>query len=882
LALKLILVFALVQGSMTLSAFASCTSPQNPIEAENCLPGTPSSAWYVRWGSASIQGFATDISVNAGQTVFFKVSTNAAAYRIDIYRLGYYQGNNGRLLASITPSAILPQIQPPCLTDSATGLIDCGNWGISASWTVPSTAVSGVYYALLVRLDTGEATPMLFVVRNDSSHSGILVQTSDLSWQAYNIYGGNSLYQGNPAGRAYKVSYNRPFNVPNMYTWFFSSEFPMLRWLEANGYDVSYFTGVDTDRNGGLITQHRVFMPVGHDEYVSGGQRTNIEAARAAGVNLAFFTGNEVFWKTRWEPSIDGTSTPYRTLVCYKETVANAVIDPADPPTWTGAWRDSRFSPPADGGRPENALTGTSFLVSSESGAPRNDPITVPQADGRMRFWRNTSIATLAPGQIATLPAGVLGYEWDTDADNGFRPAGLIPLSTTTLAVPECLIGYTFASCTATHHLTLYRAASGALVFGAGTVQWSWGLDATHELSGTPADPNMQQATVNLLADMGVQPATLQGGLVQATPSTDTVPPASVIALPAPGTTIRAGSSVTVSGRAADSGGGVVGAVEVSLDGGNTWHPASGRENWSYSFTPGNPGTTSIGSRAVDDSGNLEVPGPGIRVTVVPQVCPCSIWPSLPVPAVADAGAFAPLELGVQFWADTSGYITGIRFYKSASNTGTHVGSLWSGSGALLASATFAGESALGWQQVNFSNPVPVTANTLYVASYHTNVGHLSMDLNYFGRAGADASPLHAPADGGGHPNGLYTFANTSAFPTQTYYSSNFWVDVVFNTNLGAPPTLSSLTLNPTSVVGGTQSSMGTVTLSAPAPAGGAVVMLSSNNGAATVPSSVTVPAGATSTTFIVGTSIVLLPTTANISATYNGTTRTASLGLFL
>src|SRR6266446_55853 len=169
---------------------------------------------------------------------------------------------------------------------------------------------------------------------------------------------------------------------------FFIYEYGVVRFLEANGYDVTYFTGVDTDRNGALVIQHRVFMSLGHDEYWSGGQRANVEAARAAGVNLAFFSGDEVSWKTRWEPSIDGT--PYRTLVCYKESYANAVIDPSDPPTWTGSWQDPRF-PPADGGRPGNALTGTIFQV----GNPRNDAIIVPQSDGRMRFWWNTSVATL-------------------------------------------------------------------------------------------------------------------------------------------------------------------------------------------------------------------------------------------------------------------------------------------------------------------------------------------------------------------------------------------------------------------------------------------------------------------------------------------------------
>src|SRR5581483_11921704 len=185
---------------------------------------------------------------------------------------------------------------------------------------------------------------------------------------------------------------------------------------------------MDTDRHGTLLKNHRVFTSAGHDEYWSAAQRANIQAARDAGVNLAFFSGNIGFWKVRWENSIDGSGTPYRTMVSYKETHANAVIDPQDPPTWTGTWRDPRFSPPADGGRPENAVTGTIFKVNSGTAA-----ITVPAAFGKMRFWRNTSIATLPAGNTATLTDGTLGYEWDEEPNNGFRPAGLMHLSSTTV-----------------------------------------------------------------------------------------------------------------------------------------------------------------------------------------------------------------------------------------------------------------------------------------------------------------------------------------------------------------------------------------------------------------------------------------------------------------
>src|ERR1700747_3363924 len=195
------------------AAFATCSAPKNPIEAENCLPGTPASQWYVDGaGSPNIQGFTTDISVNVGQTIFFKISTPATSYRIDIYRLGFYQGNDGRFVSSISPSVPLPQVQPSCLTDSSTGLVDCGNWGISASWTVPSTAISGVYFARLLRLDTGETGAIIFVVRNDSSLSDILVQTSDPTWQAYNDYGGNSRFSGGAGGRPFKNRYHPPLN----------------------------------------------------------------------------------------------------------------------------------------------------------------------------------------------------------------------------------------------------------------------------------------------------------------------------------------------------------------------------------------------------------------------------------------------------------------------------------------------------------------------------------------------------------------------------------------------------------------------------------------------------------------------------------------------
>jgi hypothetical protein len=741
-------------------------------------------------GDPSIQGFTTDISYNRGQPVSFKIKTDATAYRLDLYRMGYYSGKGARKVATVNGQVIK---QPNCKVDAATGLIDCGNWSVTASWLIPSTATSGIYFARLVRPDTGGASHVFFVVRDDSSHSHLLVQTSDTTWQAYNEYGGNSLYVGQPVGRAYKVSYNRPLvwrsggafsGVSNV----FNDEYPMVRWLEANGYDVSYFSGVDSDRSGGNVQNHKVFLSVGHDEYWSSTQRANVEAALAAGVNLAYFSGNEIFWKIRWENSIDGLNTEYRTAVCYKETHANQPIDPLDPPTWTGTWRDPRFSPPADGGRPENALTGTIFTV---NGIQFND-LTVSGDYGRMRFWRNTDLATLPLlSPPATLGTSVLGYEWDEDLDNGFRPRGLIRLSSTTADVNGRLLDYgsSYGPGPATHHLTLYRHNSGALVFGAGTVQWSWGLDANHDnnagaLTSGP-DVRMQQATVNLFADMGVQPASLQPLLVSTTASVDTQAPTSQITSPSSAATVESGSAVTIAGTASDTGG-VVGGVEVSVDDGTGWHPATGRESWSYTWVPTVLGPATIRSTAVDDSGNLESPGAAITVQVASSSGPTRIWSDAVVPATTSANDPNPVELGVKFISDVSGSITGLHFYKGNGNIAPHFGHLWLGDGTLLATATFENETASGWQQANFPSPVPINANTTYVVSYHTDVGQYAFNSLYFFASGVDSPPLHALRDGVDGPNGVYAYGG-SGFPLFGFQSANYWIDVDFTPDQNAP-----------------------------------------------------------------------------------------------
>ena len=329
-------------------------------------------------------------------------------------------------------------------------------------------------------------------------------------------------------------------------------------------------------------------------------------------------------------------------------------------------------------------------------------PDSGPGGRRQIRFWRDTSIADLEAGQTATLPDGTLGYEWDEDLDNSVRPPGHIRMSSTTEDVPQRILdhGSNYGPGEATHHLTLYRHQSGALVFGAGTTQWPWGLDSNDDRSPNPSpDPDMQQATVNLFADMGAQPETLQTGLVTATASTDTSPPSTQIDTPNNGAEVESGQSTTISGTATDAGGGEVGGVEVSVDNGNTWHPAEGRGNWTYDWTPDATGNTTIKVRAADDSGNLENPGPGVTVDVVPRACPCSIWDNSVTPPLSNDSASPD---GSSWGSSSAPTRTGSSPGSASTrvpNTGTHVGHLWEADGTMLAEATFTGESASGWRR---------------------------------------------------------------------------------------------------------------------------------------------------------------------------------------
>ena len=508
--LAIVVVLAAWASFGAARAAAACA---NPVACENQQPGDPPSDWQVAGaGDPTIQGYATSMSVNVGQTESFKINTPSTNYHIDILRLGYYGGRrrahdrgrtSSRRRRCPRRSRRARRSQPP-------GYRLRQLVGVGVRWTVPSNAVSGVYIAHLVRDDSkdpGGDSQIPFVVRNDSSHSDIVVATSDATWEAYNDYGGNSLYTctvacppGNPLAykAAYAVSYNRPFDgalqTDGGASYLYYAEYQMIRLLEENGYDVSYVSDSDLDQNASLLLNHKLFISSGHDEYWSGNERANVQAALDAGVNLAFFSGNEMFWKTRWA---NERGRLQHALPDAHHLQGDALqrrrSTPQDPPTWTGHLGRPALQPAGGRREPANALTGQQFVVNSGT-ARHHRPLPVQQAADLAQHRGGEADAgqslTLGPGN------GTLGYEWDVDADNGFRPPGEFDLSSTTVSgVQPSRTTAAPQPTTAPRPITSRSTArpSGALVFGAGTVQWSWGLDDINAWSNagppSPAEP---------------------------------------------------------------------------------------------------------------------------------------------------------------------------------------------------------------------------------------------------------------------------------------------------------------------------------------------------------------------------------------------------------
>lgn len=420
-----------------------------------------------------INGYAGKTSINKGESITFHVSTSSAQYDIEVYRLGYYQGDGARLIQTVTAlTGTLYTIPPP---DAETGLIEAG-WPPAYTLQTDDTWVSGVYLAkLLPSSDPEDPRYFPFVIRDDASDAPILYQIPVTTFQAYNRWGGKSLYDSNSdGGRAYKVSFDRPYGGYAGAGGIFDSDYNMIRYLERRGYNVTYATSIDLHQNPKLLTEHKLFLSNWHDEYYSRPMRNNLTTALGKGVSLAFFSANNIYWQVRFEAS--STGEPDRVMVCYKDK-------DLDPISRSNPWLTTvkfRNDPVND---PESALLGIMYDSLWEWGE------SLPWVVKNATHWVYAGTGVSEGTQIE----GLLGYEYDRIWDGRPIPDNLVLLADSPVV--------NSSGEPSVQHASIYQAPSGAWVFAAGTMYWAWKLD-DNDRTNYGEDPRVQRMTDNILVEM--------------------------------------------------------------------------------------------------------------------------------------------------------------------------------------------------------------------------------------------------------------------------------------------------------------------------------------------------------------------------------------------
>jgi sugar lactone lactonase YvrE len=450
-----------------------------PVAAENALSGTAAWEFTKRANNHEVEGYASTTSAAAGEAITLYVSTSQPArVRWELYRLGYYAGLGGRFIAAHAAIDVVPQA--PCPADPATGLVECA-WTPTFSVGIDPAWVSGYYLFKVVRDDGYEAYVPL-IVREAAPRAPLLVQSNVTTWQAYNLWGGASLYAnalpssvGFTGPRGYRVSFDRPYISPSMSgigPGDLFDEQLMVRWLEKKGYDVAYATNLDVDGTPGLLDRRALFLDDWHDEYWSLGERAAVENARDEGVSLAFFGANTAYWRIRLEPSSRGAAR--RIITCYKDPVS----DPHHgQPDVTNTWRSPPFA------RPENALTGSMYEL-------------VTRADGFPMLVTNASHWVYAGTGVVngdTL-SHIVGNEWDHLWVNHLTPPSLELLAHTD--------AFGLYGSDAPADMTVYYPTDSSFVFSAGTIEWARALgEAGYE------DSRVARITENVLERAGLIPA---------------------------------------------------------------------------------------------------------------------------------------------------------------------------------------------------------------------------------------------------------------------------------------------------------------------------------------------------------------------------------------
>lgn len=447
----------------------------------------PSGGWRVAPASDhAVEGYTSTASVAPGDTLELHVATTPArSYRVEIFRIGWYGSAGGGLVGCIPAcdgsvagaSRRLPR------PDDRTGEANA-SWPVTDRITVGPDWRSGFYVAKLVLVDgpeAGRGARVPFVVRAAATArpSRVLVVEPVNTWQAYNDWAGRSLYTDpKPAVR---VSFDRPY-APGLDKPYL--DWPLLRFLDRYRYDVSYTTDADIDADPGQLRGHRLVIVPAHSEYWTKAMRDGFEAARAAGVNLAFLGGNTAYWQIRY------AGPGRRALVEFR----SAERDPSSKrSTQTVRWRDAPVS------RPECTLLGVQWQGADRVSDPGPHDYRVTAAAAGDPWLRGTG---LVPGSVLR---GAVDYEWDA-----VEPACKVPPVTVLFHYAGKKTPHPAGVYTSSFHSTdadavRYVAPSGAVVFSAGSIDFRWLLaggvagstDPRH-----PPDPRARRFVRTMLDDL--------------------------------------------------------------------------------------------------------------------------------------------------------------------------------------------------------------------------------------------------------------------------------------------------------------------------------------------------------------------------------------------
>jgi hypothetical protein len=497
---------------------------QNAIVLENQQAGTTN--WQIADTQLAhnheIEGYGDATSINKGQALNLKVSlAQAGKYSIDVYRLGYYNGNGGRLITSVTNLNGVTQAAPTI--DPTTRMVEC-KWNTSYTLQTAASWTSGLYLAKLTDSTTGKQSYVEFVLRDDGRPAEIGFQDAADTVEAYNNYGGHSTYTFNSTNgqQANKVSFDRPLdpNTNDVLAW----EYQGARWLESQGYDVSYYSNTDVHINPLQLYSQNAFLSVGHDEYWSLDMRNNVEQARDNGTNLAFFSANSAYWRVRFESSTTGVAN--RVMAVYKDDWALDPVAQLDNSQATTRFRSTQVN------RPENALMGVMSTGDTNNTAGGFDLVVSNATDP---YYANTGLKN------GDKIPGLVGYEWDAVVNNGLTPAGLVTLSASPVVPDDVLPGLPAGTNTNISNSVRYTAPSGAKVFSTGSIQWVWGLDSDYA-PNPRRSPAAQQIATNVFADLGAQPRTPQ--IFPASPAAAPVAAFSATPATATGATIASRAAI--------------------------------------------------------------------------------------------------------------------------------------------------------------------------------------------------------------------------------------------------------------------------------------------------------------------------------------------------